>query len=179
MSVGLKNKDKHPPEYSLGDSLSPPLKNLMVGYPRTPYSWASSVSSVASTLPRRTSDPSAFSMPAALAYSGARALQWPHHGASAGATGGKWVRCIHSRASLCCGWLNLTAEAYHFKWKINPSRQSQFHPSTNLIYREKITAMSHLVHSRLKQHLYIFLFILNTWTSMKSTSAYSCHRNSI
>lgn len=72
----------HSPEYSLGDPFSPPLKNLMVGYPRTPYSWASSVSSVASTLPSRMFEPSAFSMPAALAYSGARALQWPHHGAS-------------------------------------------------------------------------------------------------
>ncbi|TNN40293.1 hypothetical protein EYF80_049540 [Liparis tanakae] len=59
-------------------------QNLMVGYPRTPYSWASSVSSVASTFPRRTSEPSAFSVPAALANSGPRALQWPHHGASAG-----------------------------------------------------------------------------------------------
>lgn len=143
MSVGPWDKDKHLPEYSLGDSLSPPLKNLMVGYPRTPYSWASSVSSVASTLPRRTSDPSAFSMPAALAYSGARALQWPHHGASVGATGGKWARCIHSRV------------AYHFKWKINPSRQSQFHPSINLIYREKITATSRLLFS-------IYLYIQST-----------------
>lgn len=34
------------------------------------------------TLASLISEPSAFSFPAALAYSGARALQWPHHGAS-------------------------------------------------------------------------------------------------
>lgn len=56
----------------------------MVGYPRTPNCCASSASSVASTLARRISEPSAFSCAAAFAYSGANALQCPHHGASAG-----------------------------------------------------------------------------------------------
>lgn len=70
--------------YSLGAALSPFLKNLMVGYPRTPNCCASSDSSVASTLASRISEPSAFSFAAAFAYSGASALQCPHHGASAG-----------------------------------------------------------------------------------------------
>lgn len=37
---------------------------------------------MASTLARRMSEPSALSLAAALAYSGANALQWPHQGAS-------------------------------------------------------------------------------------------------
>ena len=55
----------------------------MVGYPCTWNFVARSVWTVASTLPNFISDSCSFSLPAAEAYSGARALQWPHHGASA------------------------------------------------------------------------------------------------
>ena len=54
----------------------------MVGYPRTANRSPSSVSSVASILARRISEFSSFKALAALTYSGARALQCPHHGAS-------------------------------------------------------------------------------------------------
>lgn len=60
----------------------PSLKNLIVGYPRIPCCSAKSVSAVASTLASNISDFSSFRAVAALAYSGSRALQWPHHGAS-------------------------------------------------------------------------------------------------
>ncbi|CAG0880721.1 unnamed protein product, partial [Darwinula stevensoni] len=59
-----------------------PIENLSVGYPLTPYSSASFDSWVASTLASLISDDISTSFSAALAYSGARALQCPHHGAS-------------------------------------------------------------------------------------------------
>src|ERR1700733_128253 len=65
------------PEYGL--TLSRPRKTLTVGYPSTPKSLHSSVSSVQSTLTRGIFF--SFSVVAASSYSGARALQWPHHGA--------------------------------------------------------------------------------------------------
>ena len=67
------------PWYSEGLALR---KNFSVGYPRTPNFSASLVSSVASTLANLISLPSSFKAWAALAYSGARCLQCPHHGAS-------------------------------------------------------------------------------------------------
>merc|ERR1719468_1033327 len=67
-----------PPPYSMG---LPFLKNLRVGYPRTSNFSANFGSSVASTLPSLTAESFSARRPAALAYSGARALQWPHHGA--------------------------------------------------------------------------------------------------
>ncbi len=72
------------PLYSMG---FPFLKNLMVGYPLTPYSCPKSFSSVASTFPSLISEPSSRRAPAAFAYSGASALQWPHQGASRGRAG--------------------------------------------------------------------------------------------
>jgi len=63
-------------------ALSDPRKNFIVGKPDTTYFSASSFSTVASTLARRLSEPSAFNAFAAFAYSGANALQCPHHGAS-------------------------------------------------------------------------------------------------
>ena len=56
-------------------------KNLIVGYPVTWYSSTSSLLIVPSTLASLTSTLSSLSFAAALAYSGARFLQWPHHGA--------------------------------------------------------------------------------------------------
>lgn len=58
---------------------SRPRKTLRVGYPSTPYCWQSSDSSVQSTLMSLMSF--SFRVVAASSYSGARALQWPHHGA--------------------------------------------------------------------------------------------------
>lgn len=58
---------------------SGPRKTLRVGYPSTPYCWQSSDSSVQSTLMSLMSF--SFRVVAASSYSGARALQWPHHGA--------------------------------------------------------------------------------------------------
>ena len=60
----------------------PFLKNLMVG---NPWIWnfsASLLCTVASTFPNFISDPSSFRDFAAFAYSGSRAWQCPHHGAS-------------------------------------------------------------------------------------------------
>ena len=67
------------PPYSIG---FPFLKNLIVGYPLTSNCWASSLSSVASTLPSLISDSSSARVVAAVAYCGASALQCPHQGAS-------------------------------------------------------------------------------------------------
>ena len=65
--------------YSIGVCF---LKNLSVGYPRTWNFSPKSLSWVASTLPSLMEESSAARTLAALAYSGARALQCPHHGAS-------------------------------------------------------------------------------------------------
>ena len=67
------------PPYSMG---FPSRKNLMVGYPRTSNFSATDDSTVASTLPSLISEPSSASCVAAFSYSGAKALQCPHHGAS-------------------------------------------------------------------------------------------------
>lgn len=79
--LGMKrNKIKaYLPPYSLG---LPSLKNLIVGYPWTWNLSPSLLWAVASTLPSLMGDSSFLSWPAALAYSGAKALQCPHHGAS-------------------------------------------------------------------------------------------------
>jgi len=73
------SSEVRPPLYSDG---LPLRKNFSVGYPRTSYFSPRAVSSVASTLARRIGDDSSFSALAAFAYSGARALQCVHHGAS-------------------------------------------------------------------------------------------------
>ena len=62
------------PEYSSVGL--PPENSLSVGKPDTPNSSAREDSTVASTLAIRM--PSGLSIPAALAYSGARVLQCPH-----------------------------------------------------------------------------------------------------
>merc|ERR1712131_524310 len=67
-----------PPPYSIG---FPFLKNFKVGYPLTSNFSASLPSSVASTLASLIGESFSARIPAALAYSGARALQCPHHGA--------------------------------------------------------------------------------------------------
>jgi len=72
-----------PPPYSR-PSVAWFLKNFKVGYPPTSNLFAKSGSSVASTLANLISlggsrDPICW---AAISYSGSRALQWPHHGAS-------------------------------------------------------------------------------------------------
>ena len=64
-----------PPVYSWS---LPYLKNFRVGYPRTSNFSANLDSSVASTLASLIADSFSASMPAALAYSGARDLQCPH-----------------------------------------------------------------------------------------------------
>ena len=61
--------------------LSPDMKYLMVGYPRTPMRWqVRSPSAVQSTSTIRTDDESAKLAPS-LFQSGAMDLQWPHQGA--------------------------------------------------------------------------------------------------
>lgn len=72
------------PVYSSGCVRFPSRKNLSVGYSVTANSWVSSVSAVPSTLASLALADSAASTAAALLYSGARALQCPHHGASGG-----------------------------------------------------------------------------------------------
>lgn len=74
-----KTKIKCLPPYSIG---TPFLKNFSVGYPLTEYSSASSASSVASTLANLMLDFWFSKLLAAFAYSGAKALQCPHQGAS-------------------------------------------------------------------------------------------------
>ncbi len=67
-----------PPLYSL---TSPSLKNLSVGNPLTPNFSAKSLWIVASTFAKTTSKSDDSKAYAALAYSGAKDLQCPHHGA--------------------------------------------------------------------------------------------------
>ena len=62
--------------------MAPFLKNLTVGQPLTSYFSESSVSSVASTLAKIISEDWDLRAVAAFMYSGAKALQWPHQGAS-------------------------------------------------------------------------------------------------
>lgn len=62
-----------------GATLSAPLNTLSVGYPSTPYSWQRSCSAVQSTFANAIS--LSLSVVAASSYSGASALQCPHHGA--------------------------------------------------------------------------------------------------
>ena len=77
-------------QFTISDDVRPPLysdglplrKNFSVGYPLTSNFSLRDVSSVASTLARRIGDDSSFNALAAFAYSGAKALQCPHQGAS-------------------------------------------------------------------------------------------------
>jgi len=67
-----------PPVYSAGVPL---VKNFILGNPVTPYFVALSLFSVASILAIGIGGSLFLRVLAALAYSGASFLQWPHHGA--------------------------------------------------------------------------------------------------
>lgn len=65
-------------------------------------------------MPRRISELSAFSIPAALAYSGARALQCPHHGAS-----GQKTQHHRVRQDGCGLKLRHFTGSFFFRWNRN------------------------------------------------------------
>lgn len=99
---------------------SGPRKTLRVGYPSTPYCWQSSDSSVQSTLMSLMSF--SFRVVAASSYSGARALQWPHHGAktkpvpsaAGNVVGVQWGN-VHSARTISFSLTNSSKVSF-FSW---------------------------------------------------------------